>query len=306
MWNFSLLAATRSIETSMPFVLYRFMIFLAISLAFLFATLAGAGTMIAFASFSANPTALANLGALLGFVAVGVLIYKFRGAALFNAKAGTLALLVEQTRVAKLPEGKAQIEFAKKAAAQRFTSSSFFEVGDALRKALSSLPAPACPVLDKIGNATLRRGIDWLTRKLAGACTLSIMALHFMSEAGNPWKSAELGLLIQSSNAASLLKFRLYGLLFELTGMIGAFVLLLYPVNAAISLLPVDVGLWRYIFAAAFAWTLKGAFFSPIATAAMAQLYLAQYHHLPDDADAQCAALAGQFEAVRYLHERAG
>lgn len=303
MWNFSLLAATRSIETSMPFVLYRFMIYLAISLALLLGTLAGAGTMIAFASFSANPSALANLGAMIGFLGVMVLLYKFRGSALFNVKAGSLALMVEQTRVANLPEGKAQIEFAKKAAGERFTPATFFETSDALRKALQSLASPECPMLSKIGSTGLQSAANWLTRRLAGLCSQAIMALSFVTPDGNPWRAVERGLIIHARHAADLLKFRLYGLLFEGAGLIAAYTLMLYPVDAAISALPVNVGVWRYVFALAFAWTLEGAFFSPIANAAMVRLYLDQDTAPPADADA--AALSGQSDALAYIHSKA-
>lgn len=307
MWNFSLMAATRSIETSMPFVLYRFMVFLAISLALLFGTLAGAGTLIAFASFSANPTALASVGALLGFAGLAYLLYMFRGSALFNAQVGTLALLVEQTRVAKLPEGKAQIEFAKKAAAERFTPFSYVEVGSALGAALSTLPAPACPLLDRMNNAALSNAGKLLSRLLSRLCGPAIMALNFAdSAAANPWKSAERGLVIHAAHTDALVKFRLYGLLFEMSGIAASFVLMLYPVDYAVSMLPVDVGFWRYVFALAFTGTLEGAFFNPIVTAAMAQLYLAQDKAMHNDIGVQIAALAEQNEAIRLIHEKAG
>ncbi len=307
MWNFSLLAATRSIETSMPFVLYRFMVYLGISLALLFGTLAGAGTLIAFSSFSAKPTALASVGAVLGFAGLAYLLYRFRGSALFNAQAGTLALLVEQTRVAKLPEGKAQIEFAKKAAAERFTPSSFVQMGSALGQALQALPTPPCPMLERAGNPTLTQAGKWLSGLLSRLCGPAIMALNFAdAAAANPWKSAERGLVIHAAHSEALLKFRLYGLLFELASLAAAFALMLYPVNYFISLLPVDVGFWRYVFALAFASSLEGAFFNPIVTAAMAQLYLAQDKALGQDVGSQAAALAEQNEAIRLIHDKAG
>ena len=62
MWNFNLLSATRTVEATMPFMLYR----LAVCLGVAFAALIGAGTFIAFAAFSAKPGGAANVGALMG------------------------------------------------------------------------------------------------------------------------------------------------------------------------------------------------------------------------------------------------
>ncbi len=110
MWNFNLLAATRTVEAAMPFILYRLAVCLGIAVASLFAALAGAGTFIAFTSFSAKPGSVASFGAALGLAAFGYLLYRFRAVLFFNIKAGHLALLAKLAQGEKLPQGKAQID----------------------------------------------------------------------------------------------------------------------------------------------------------------------------------------------------
>ena len=70
-----------------------------------------------------------------------------------------------------------------------------------------------------------------------------------------------------------LSKNRMFLLGFEYLGLLLAFFAMLYPVGSAVSILPVDVGVWRYVFAFIFAWSLKAAFLEPIATTALAELY---------------------------------
>ena len=56
MWDFNLMAAVRSIETSMAYVLYRLAFCLGAALGYLLATLAGAGTLVGFGSLAGRQT----------------------------------------------------------------------------------------------------------------------------------------------------------------------------------------------------------------------------------------------------------
>ena len=274
MWDFNLLTATRSIEASMPFLLYRLVVYLGVSLAYLFSALAGAGTAIAFASFSANPTALASLGAVIGFVGCGVLLHKLRADLFFNVKAGHLVLLAEQVKGAKLPEGKVQIEYAKHNALQRFGSPAiFFQVTRSTRQVLTALPRKYWPFLHSIKNETIAKCLAYLTGCLAATSDQAILTLHLLQNRENPWRSAQTGLILQARHFLWLLKNRLYLLLFEYLGLLAAFALILVPVSNIAAALPVSVGVWRFVFTLVFAWSLKATFFESIATAAMTRLY---------------------------------
>ena len=291
MWDFNLLAATRTLESTMPFVLYRFMVYLGISLGYLFAAVAGAGSFIAFASFSAKPTSMANFGAVLGFAGLGYLLYKFRGTLLFNMKAGQLALLAGQARGEKLPEGKAQVDFAKQVVTARFTASEFFAVSETIGRVLRELPREFCIPVRGIASEEAAKLVAWLVGQVLYACHQAIVVLYFFGDESNPWRSASVGLVLQTRHFAALLKYRLYALAFETVGLVSGFVVLLYPANALAESLPADVGVWPYVITFVFAWGLKSAFFSPIATAALSKLYLDLMRSEPAPTDAEIAAL---------------
>lgn len=306
MWDFNLLAATRSIEASMPFLLYRLMVYLAVSLGYLFSALAGAGTAIAFASFSANPAASAGLGAVIGFTAYGVLLYKLRADLFFNVKAGHLALLADQVKGVKLPEGKAQIEYAKQGALQRFGSPAvFFAVTRSTRQVITALPRKYWPLFRGITNEAIAKSLAYLTGCLASTSTQAILALHLLHNDDNPWRSAQNGLILQSRHFPWLLKNRLYLLLFECLGLLAAFALILVPVNNVAAALPVSVGVWRFVFALVFAWSLKATFFEPIAAAAMTRLYSEVMEKEAPATTAEMEEIARLSEAFALIREKA-
>lgn len=307
MKDFSLMAATRAIESTMFFVLYRLAIHLGLTMALLFATLAGAGTFIAFASFSAKPLTFAGAGAVFGFLGAAYLIYRLRAELLFNVEAGHLALMGQHAKRARLPEGKAQIDEAKQAAARCFgDGQSFYRLKDTLSNALSALPGQYSSIGYRFRNRPYGKPLAGAIGLLARGETQAILIAHCASDSTNPWASARAGIIRAARHFDSLLRYRSLAALFELAGLAALFILLLYPVNWAVSGLPFDVGYWRYVFAFAFACSLSASFFSPIATLALSQPYLRLMSSPLEFSDAELAALAEQSEAIRAILAEAG
>jgi len=298
--TFSLLSATRSIEATMSFVLYRFLVYLGLAGACLLAALAGAGTLMAFASFSSKPGTVAGFGAWLGLIGCGYIVHKFRAGLFFNVQAGHLALLAQQADGHKLPEGKAQVEFAKQAAAAAITPELFHRVATARTAAaadlVADLPPPAQPALRGVQQGAAA----FLARTAAAAA----FALHFRNPAGDPWRAAESGLLSLGLHLRPLLLCQIQALALEFAGFAAGFAAMLYPVDSAASLLPVDVGYWRYVFALVFGWGIQSAFFTPIATTAMAQMFFALGAPAGEAADTLRRRLVERSEAFRHLAAR--
>ena len=68
-------------------------------------------------------------------------MYKLRATVLYTIKAGNLALLAEQSRGQAIPEGKPQIDYAKRLVAQRFpTVSGLMKLDLSVKEALRKLP----------------------------------------------------------------------------------------------------------------------------------------------------------------------
>lgn len=306
MWNFNLLAATRAFEAAMPFMLYRLAVCLAVAFASLIAALVGAGTLIAFASFSSNPGKMGNFGAALGMGAFFFLIYRFRATLFFNATAGHLALMAEAAKGAKLPNGKLQIDLAKQNAARRFPSAlGFLEISAAAKSVLKMLPACYCPFLKGIANKNLADAMGFLAGWVLQTSAPALLLACFAETSINPWMTLENGLVIQARHFGMLMKNRMFLLGFEYLGLAIAFLAMLYPVDSAASLLPVDVGVWRYLFAFIFAWSLKAAFLEPIATTALAEIYSNLANTESEPSESELRTLAEISESFKTVVEKA-
>ena len=306
MANINLLAATRTVEAAMPFMLYRLAVCLGTALACLFAALFGAGSFIAFASFSAKPGSAGGVGALLGLLGFIYLLWRFRASLFFNIQVGHLALLAELSKGLKLPEGTAQIDLAKAKAAQLFPAASgFHEISSDVKAVLQALPARRCPWLNGLANQELAKWLGRLAGWLAQTGSPALLSLGFIDGQRNPWASARLGLILHARHFDELSKSRHYLLAFEYAGLAAAYAAMLYPVDSALSLLPVDVGVWRHVFALIFAWSLKAAFLEPIATAALAETYFKLASQESGAGETEAKELEEGSEAFRKIAQKA-
>jgi hypothetical protein len=303
MLNLNLLAATRTIETTMPFILYRLLLSLAVGLALLLATLAGAGTIIGFSFLSKNPAAFAQFGAVAGFIACGFAFYKLRSPWLYTVISPHLALLSAHARNDPLPEGKAQIDFAKQSVLQRFPhSTELFELDQAIQQTLALLPEIRLPV--RFQNARLNQLIHWMLGGFMIPNHQTILAWHYFSGAENAWRSAKISLCMQAEHFSLLLKQRVLLTAFELLGLIAGYTVLLFPMKSIAGILPVTTSFWPYIFAFVFAWVLKASFFEPISQAAMLQ---SVFPLMQDGSYARWQSELGEkSEAFRKIQARSG
>ncbi|HWP00275.1 MAG TPA: hypothetical protein VNL74_06575 [Methylococcus sp.] len=278
MWDFHLLAATRTIEKNTAFVLHRWLVYLGVGVAYIFGALAGAGTAVGIASLSSNPTAFANLGAWLGLILVGWLMYRFRDYFLINIKARNAALLAAKSLHYHVPKGKAQIEYARDFVAERIPQpQELTKSMHLVRRVLRNLP-------DFTQGQPVSALASWLRRLTGWLLTeddLTILGYHFVQPQASVWHSVREGLLHYAASFSKLFRNRAYLFGFGWLGMIAAFPVLLVPVRNIAAALPIDPGPWPTIFALILAWTLKAAFLDSIAMAAMFELF----RSLPEDFD---------------------
>lgn len=272
MSNFSLLAATRTIEKSMPFVLYRFAICLGVGLGFLLATLAGAGTLVGFGSLAKNAIAIGPFGAVLGFAGFGYVMYKIRPIWLRGIQVPLLKLLADLAKGQPLPTGAAQIDYAKQHVAQSFPSTSgLFEADQDLRNRLTEMAESTASAGGDSGVAKYQAKV---LGYLFGRNHQTLLAQYFYSGASDFQASATAGLAAQKQHSAALLKYRIIATVFEIVGFVAAYPLLLIGIEKLVSGIPINMSFWPYLFAGVFSWTLNAAFFEPIAEAAMLDSFL--------------------------------
>ncbi|MFQ5652971.1 MAG: hypothetical protein ACE5IY_23835, partial [bacterium] len=109
---------------TLPFILFRLLIYLGVAFGIMLVT--GAGVAIGYMVTSgAEPQGSgAGMGGLIGFgLAAGVLFW-LREYILYLVKAGHIAVLVELFDGKELPGGKGQIEYAQSKVRERFAEAS--------------------------------------------------------------------------------------------------------------------------------------------------------------------------------------
>jgi hypothetical protein len=299
MWDFDLMAATRTLEKSMPFVLYRFLLCLGIGLGYLLATLAGAGTLIGFASLAKNANAMGPVGAVIGFAAFGYLLYKARPLWLRIAQVPQLGLLADLSANVDLPAGAAQIDYAKQKAGRAFPSTSaLFRLDQLARGALADLvrlPPPA----GFLAHPKLAEFRDRLARHIFARSDRSLLAWHFRTGSDTPAASLAAGVAVHGQHFRTLMRNRILAIVFEWVGFALAYPLLLAGIRMLVEGLPINVSFWPYVFAGVFGWVLKAGFFEPIAEAAMLQVFFPLAEQGADPA--RTAELASSSVAFREL-----
>jgi hypothetical protein len=298
--NVNLLAATQAVEKTMPFVFYRWLVFLGLALGFLLSALAGAGTAIAMSSFSSDPTMFANLGAILGFGAFGWLLYRFRTSVASAVSTPHLLLLAKVIQGDTVPTGKAQLQFAKQASAERLPPLTDARLlATKARATLGALPhlegltLLPCPV-DKLAPAIARLSA-WVSASNADA----VLARAATDPRYSPWRAAWLAILRQAGDLKTYLRQRGYVTLFVFIGWIVAYAVLLVPSLKLAAALPFATSFWPYVVAGVLSWNLKASFLDPIAQAAMIRLDLAMdAAEPPPEVSARLTAALADFRDI--------
>lgn len=279
MWDFSVSAAFGLMRRTAPFVIFRVIVYFGISAAFILATGTGAGIGWGIGKFG-DDEFLANTvfyGGVFGFSITAGVLFFLRDYVLYIVKAGHIAVMVELMQGGTIPEGRAQIDYARQVVTQRFGQASALFALDQLIKGvvgavtglmhgiLAFLPIPG---LDRI------MGVVRAYLKLAvGLVDEVILAHAIRTKSDNPWASAQEALVLYAQNArpmlvnAAWLTLIVYGMSFVV------FLLMLAPAAAIMYLLP---GAWSaggFVFALLFAWAVKAALIEPFAIACLLQVY---------------------------------
>jgi hypothetical protein len=299
------LAAVRAIEKSMAYVLYRLLICLGASLGYLLATLAGAGTLVGFASLTKNASALGPFGAVIGFALFAYLMAKLKPIWLNAVDVPQLALLADQARGVILPTGKAQIECGKQRAASCFPSTAgLFKLDQAIRKTQEEMADfHPCPRLS-VAQPLVKKYLDLALQRLSALNHQTLLAWHFFTESNDPWDSAAGGLAIQEQQYHAMTRNRFVATVFSWLGFLAFYPLLLAGIDILVEGIPIDFSVWTYVFAGVFAWAIKAAFFDAIAEAAMMAYFFSLAGKSADSTSGE--ALASQSAAYREIRRQAG
>jgi hypothetical protein len=260
-----------------PFLVFRFLIYIGITLAYVIGAGAGAGVGYGIGMIGDNPAGFSVWGGFIGFGLVGIAVYMVREYLLYMVKAGHIAVLVELMEGKELPGGRGQIDHAQQVVRERFVESSVLFGVDQLIKGIlrifnrtfftiaALLPVPGMKGLVSFINTVINLSLTYLDEV--------ILAYNIRMRSDNPWASSRTALILYAQNYKAFLKnaFFLAFFIWGLTFLV--FLIILAPVAGLVALFPGTAGPLTLIIALVFAWGIKQAVIEPIGMTALMQVF---------------------------------
>jgi hypothetical protein len=279
MWDFSIGRTLGLMGQTLPFILFRIVVYFGIAVAYVLVTGVGAGVGWGVGAFGDEDFRLSSIfwGGAIGFGLTAGTIWFLREYLLYIVKAGHIAVLVELLDGRGVPQGQGQITYATEMVRQHFAAANvLFGVDLLVRGVLAAilgliqgiatfLPIPGLQNVVALVRAFLRVAIGLMDEVVLGYL--------FRTRSINPWQGAETALVLYAQNYKVMLKnaawlsIIMYGLSFVV------FLIMLAPAAALVWFIPNAWGAGGFIFALIFAWAVKAALIEPFAIAAMMDVY---------------------------------
>ena len=263
---------------TMPFLIFRFLVYFAITLAYILLTGIGAGIGYGIGRIATeDPAGFSFFGGLIGFGIMSVIAYLIREYLLYMVKAGHIAVLVELMEGKELPQGRGQIEHAQAVVRERFSESSvLFGVDQLIKVVLRAFNRIFFTVTAFIPIPGLRNVVKFINTVVNLSLTYVdevILAYNIRTRSENPWASSRTALVLYAQNYKAFLKnaFFLAFIVWGLTFLV--FLMILGPLLGLVAIIPAIAGPLTLIFAVVFAWGVKQSVIEPIAMTALMQVF---------------------------------
>ncbi len=275
--NFSFSNVLGLMRQTMPFLIFRFLIYFGITVGFVLITGTGAGIGYGMGHIADNAPAGGFWGGLIGFGIAGGIMYFIREYLLYIVKAGHIAVLVELADGKEIPGGRGQIDYAREKVRERFAESSLLFGLDQLIKGIlrafnrvflsiaSLLPVPGAKGLVSFLNTIVNLSLTYLDEV--------ILAYIMRTRSTNPWKSSQTALILYAQNYTSFLKNAVWLAVFIWVLTFLVFLIVLGPVALLVGLFPGAAGPLTLVLAVVFAWGVKQAVIEPIGMTALMQVF---------------------------------
>ncbi len=277
MWDFDIGRTLGLMLRTMPFILFRMIIYFGITIAYVVAM--GGGAVIGYGAghISDDPGGFAVWGGLVGFGLVSAVIFWIREYLLYIVKAGHIAVLVELMQGKTLPAGKSQVDYGRQVVEARFGQTTLLFALDQLIKGVigavtgllggiaAFLPIPGLSGLVRFVNTVIRLSLTYVDEIILG--------YNIKLNSDNPWETSRQGLVLYAQNGKVMIKNALWLSIFLYLLAIAIFIVMLAPMATLFYLLPSDVAGWSFVAAIIFAWAFKAAFLEPFAIAALMDVY---------------------------------
>ena len=276
MWDFKLGQVLSTLWKTKEFVLFRFLIYMGITLAYILGTGLGGGIGSLVGSVGDNKEGGIFYGMVGGFSIVSGVLYYVREYLLYMVKAGHIAVIVKHLDGESMPEGKGQVKYAQEVVKERFKESSIlFGVDQIIKGVLKTFNRIFSGVMSFL--PFLPQG---LVKFVNGVVNMSltyvdevILAYYIRNNSENPWEDARKALVLYGQNYKTFLKNALF--LTIITWVLSLIVLIIVfaPLAGLMSLTGYTGGFWPFVLAIVFAWGIKAALIDPIAMTALMQVF---------------------------------
>lgn len=279
MMDFSTGLAFRIMRKTLPFLLFRMIVYFGIAVAYVLVTGMGAGIGWGIGAFGdddfrAGATMYGGLG---GFALTAGILYFMREYILYIVKAGHIAVMVEYLEGRDLPNGQGQIAYARQIVTDRFGEASVLFAVDQLVKgvvrAITGLIQGIMNLLPIPGAQNIMSVVKAYLRVAVGLVDEVILAHGIRSRADNPYASAKDALVLYAQNGKKMLANAAWLTLIVWAISLVVFFIMLAPAAAVVYLIP---GAWSaggFVFAILFAWAVKVALIEPFAIACLLQAF---------------------------------
>ena len=277
MMDFKLGETASLLARTAPFLVFRFLIYFGITLAYILITGVGAGIGFGIGTIGGSAEAGGMWGGLIGFGIAGGIMYFLREYLLYLVKAGHIAVLVELLEGKSLPGGKGQIDHAQSMVRERFAQSSvLFGLDQIIKGVLKAfnrafftitnfLPIPGVQGIASFLNTIINLSLTYLDEV--------ILAYNMRTKADNPWAASRTALVLYGQNYKAFLKNAVW-LAFIIWGLtLLVFLIVLAPVAALVQILPGAAGPLTLIIALVFAWGVKQSVIEPFGMTALMQVF---------------------------------
>lgn len=307
MWDFSVGQSLALMGRTMPFILFRIVVYVGIAIAYVLATGVGAGVGFGVGSFWGADGQIGGTlwGGIFGFGLTAAVLYFLREYILYIVKAGHIAVLVELLDGRDVPDGRGQIEHATQVVKARFVETSVLFAIDQLVKGVlraiigmvqglaALLPIPGLQQIVGLVRAFLQIAVGFVDEV--------ILAYAIRTNSTNPWQSAQTALVLYAQNYKPMLKNAAWLVVITYGLAALVFIVMLAPAGAIVAIFQNEWGAASIVFAIVFAWAVKAAVIEPFAICCMMQAYFKVIEgQTPDpEWDARLSSASKKFQEIK-------
>lgn len=280
MWDFDIGRTLAIMARTWPFIVFRMIVYFGITVAYIFATGAGAGVGYGVGHVSSDPDGPASFalwGGIAGFGLVSVVVYWIREYILYIVKAGHIAVMVHLIDGRDVPGGQNQIAYAREVVTERFAEANVLFVLDQLIKGVirvltgllggvaAFLPIPGLDTLVRFLNTVIRLSLTYVDEIILG--------YNIRLGSNAPFETARQGIVLYAQNGKTMVKNAVWLALFMWILAFLVFLVMLAPAAAILYAMPGELAGWSFVLAIVFAWAVKAALIEPFAIAALMSVY---------------------------------